>query len=196
MVDYFTALLNATCTIQRKGRAITGATNATPIVVTLAGHGYSNGNTTTVAGVLGNTAANGSWTLANITSDTFELVNSVGNGAYTEGGFVLPGKDAGGQPVFTWQDSATGVLCRLESRAVRGDFLEMVQDRKVVIENINMMFPPATDITEKDRITTVVVNDVALTGDIFSVLLVHGAYLGTEKHHIEAALDRNKGGAW
>lgn len=65
---------------------ITGATNATPIVITSVAHGQTDGDIITVSGVLGNTAANGTWTIANLTSDTFELVDSVGNGAYVSGG--------------------------------------------------------------------------------------------------------------
>lgn len=62
---------------------IDNATNATPIVVTTsAAHGLSNGQLVTIAGVSGNTAANGSWTIANVTATTFELVGSVGNGVY------------------------------------------------------------------------------------------------------------------
>jgi hypothetical protein len=65
---------------------ITGTTNATPIVVTSAAHGLSNNDVVGVAGVGGNTAANGIWSLTNITTNTFELAGSTGNGAYTGGG--------------------------------------------------------------------------------------------------------------
>lgn len=67
---------------------ITDATNATPIVVTCAGHGYSNGDWVVVTGVLGNLAANGTWQVANVTANTFELAGSVGDGNYTSGGTV------------------------------------------------------------------------------------------------------------
>lgn len=66
---------------------ITGATNASPIVITSAGHGLNNGDIVGIAGVGGNTAANGQiWIVANVATDTFELVGSTGNGAYTSGG--------------------------------------------------------------------------------------------------------------
>lgn len=68
--------------------SVTDASNATPIVITAAGHGRSNGQTVGVQGVTGNTAANGSWTVANVSGDTFELQGSVGNGAYAGGGLV------------------------------------------------------------------------------------------------------------
>ena len=65
---------------------ITGATNASPIVVTVANHGLTNGDQVTITEVLGNTAANGTWTIAASTADTFQLVGSTGNAAYTSGG--------------------------------------------------------------------------------------------------------------
>lgn len=69
-------------------KTITGATNATPIVITSTAHGYVNGYTAVVSGVLGNTAANGTWVVSAVTTNTFELTSSVGNGAYTSGGTV------------------------------------------------------------------------------------------------------------
>lgn len=66
--------------------AITGATNATPIVITQTAHGFVDGQTVYVTGVGGNTAANGSWVVNQLTADTYELNGSVGNGTYTSGG--------------------------------------------------------------------------------------------------------------
>ena len=68
---------------------ITAATNASPIVITVgAGHGLVNGESVEVGEVGGNTAANGIWTVANVTATTFELVGSTGNANYTSGGAV------------------------------------------------------------------------------------------------------------
>ena len=62
---------------------IAGASNASPIVITTFGaHGLANGDTVEVCGIVGNTAANGIWTVANVASTTFELSGSTGNGAY------------------------------------------------------------------------------------------------------------------
>lgn len=66
--------------------SITNATNASPIVVTSTSHGLANGDFVGIAGVGGNTAANNVWKVANVTTDTFELEYSTGNGAYTGGG--------------------------------------------------------------------------------------------------------------
>lgn len=65
---------------------ITGATNASPIVVTITAHGYETGDQATISGVLGNTAANGNWTITVINANTFSLNGSTGNGSYTSGG--------------------------------------------------------------------------------------------------------------
>lgn len=65
------------------GITISGATNATPIVVTLgAGHGLKNGDRIAIAGITGNTNANGEFTLASVTATTAVLLGSQGNGTY------------------------------------------------------------------------------------------------------------------
>lgn len=76
--------------------AVTAATNASPIRITAANHGLSNGDRVRVAGVEGNTAANGNWTVANANATQFDLTGSAGNGAYTGGGWVIacPPSDA------------------------------------------------------------------------------------------------------
>lgn len=71
------------------GVQITNATNASPIVITAAAHGRSNGERVMISGVGGNTAANGLFTVANATTNTFELQGSTGNGAYASGGAVI-----------------------------------------------------------------------------------------------------------
>ena len=70
----------------RNTGSITNATNASPIVVTSAAHGLTVGTKVTITGVGGNTAANGTFTLSAVTTDTFTLSGSTGNGAYTSGG--------------------------------------------------------------------------------------------------------------
>ena len=64
---------------------ISDATNATPIVITTnAAHGLPTGKSEeiVVSGVVGNTAANGTWTVTYISSTTFSLDGSIGSGAY------------------------------------------------------------------------------------------------------------------
>jgi prepilin-type N-terminal cleavage/methylation domain-containing protein len=66
--------------------AITNATFATPIVITSAAHGLMDGDRVDIAGVVGNTAANGIWTVQVVDLNRFQLQGSVGNSAYTSGG--------------------------------------------------------------------------------------------------------------
>ncbi len=75
-------------------KAITGATNASPIVITATAHGFANGDLVIIGGVGGNVAANGLWKIANQATNTFELqrpdgVNATGSGAYTSGGYAI-----------------------------------------------------------------------------------------------------------
>lgn len=65
---------------------VTGATNATPIVITTSNHGLNTGDSITVASVGGNTNANGTWVVTRVSSSTFSLDGSAGNSAYTSGG--------------------------------------------------------------------------------------------------------------
>ena len=62
----------------------------TPIVITSAGHGLENGDMVEIVGVVGNTAANGSFIVDNKATNTFEIVDlaggaTTGNGDYNEG---------------------------------------------------------------------------------------------------------------
>ena len=70
-------------------KTVTGATNASPIVLTVASHGYSTGDRVAVWGVLGNKGANGVRTITVLDANTFELDGSAGTGAYTSGGSVV-----------------------------------------------------------------------------------------------------------
>lgn len=66
--------------------AVTGATNASPIVITAASHGLETGNRVVISSVGGNTAANGTFTITKVNANSFSLDGSTGNGAYTSGG--------------------------------------------------------------------------------------------------------------
>lgn len=61
-------------------KAITGSTQATPVVVTATGHGFSNGDRINIADC-DVTALNGFWTIQNVAANTFELVGSTNPGA-------------------------------------------------------------------------------------------------------------------
>jgi hypothetical protein len=69
---------------------ISAATNASPIAITTsAAHGLATGLQVTIAGVVGNTAANGTWTITVTGATTFTLNTSTGNGVYASGGLVV-----------------------------------------------------------------------------------------------------------
>ena len=70
--------------------AITGASNASPIVISSAAHGLSTGDAISVSGVAGNTAANGVFTVTKVDDNSFSLNGTTGNAAYTSGGTWLP----------------------------------------------------------------------------------------------------------
>jgi hypothetical protein len=71
--------------------AVTGATNATPVVITTDTQDWENGDTILVAGIGGNTAANGYRIVKNVTATTAELTDLAGtdvagNGAFSGAG--------------------------------------------------------------------------------------------------------------
>lgn len=89
-------------------KAVTAASNATPIVVSATTHGFTNGDIVLVGAVGGNLAANGIWKIANVAASTMELTdpilgtNVVGSAAYTSGGYVVNlGPSASGD---NWDD--------------------------------------------------------------------------------------------
>lgn len=61
--------------------AIGSSTDASPIVITITGHGFSTGDKVTVYGHVTNVAANGSWNITKVNDDSFSLDNSSGSGA-------------------------------------------------------------------------------------------------------------------
>jgi hypothetical protein len=106
--------------------SITGATNVSPIEITSNGHGRITGDQVQIMGVLGNTAANGTWTVTLSPTDAnkFTLDGSTGNGAYTGGGtWELVPFGTGdkvsiaqlGKHLYVGTDSATRAMRRLNS---------------------------------------------------------------------------------
>jgi Domain of unknown function DUF11/MBG domain (YGX type)/Ubiquitin-activating enzyme E1 FCCH domain/Lactonase, 7-bladed beta-propeller len=65
---------------------ITGATNAQPIVIAASNHGFVTGQSVTISGVQGNTAANGTFVITVVDANHFRLNGSRGNANYTGGG--------------------------------------------------------------------------------------------------------------
>ena len=82
--------------ILESNKTITGITQANPGVVTSTAHGFSNGNTIVISGVVGMTQVNGKrFKVASVTANTFALqtidgtnVNTTSYTAYTSGGIA------------------------------------------------------------------------------------------------------------
>lgn len=64
-------------------KTITGATNANPISITCTAHGFATGDLVIIAGVTGNTNANGEYAITVVNANTFTLTGRTGSGAYT-----------------------------------------------------------------------------------------------------------------
>lgn len=91
-------------------KAITGITTATPPVVTSASHGFSNGDIIVQRGVAGMLNANGTFKVAGVTTNTYQLTtldgqNVVGTGTYTSGGCAI------NLTLADFYDDVDGALC-------------------------------------------------------------------------------------
>lgn len=80
------SLFGSAPTTKSGTKTITGATNASPIVITATAHGFADFDCINQTGVLGNTAANGLWCIRTIDANSYSLLGSTGNAAYTSGG--------------------------------------------------------------------------------------------------------------
>lgn len=105
-------------------KAISGATNATPIVVTATAHGFTTGDIVFIDGVAGNAAANGKWKITVVDANSFSLqrldgTNVVGSGAYTSGGYaVCLGPSAAGDNLDDFDGCRVGTDVTLTSPTV------------------------------------------------------------------------------
>lgn len=76
-------------TARASTKAITAITNANPAVVSSTAHGYANGNTVFLTGILGMTQLNNrAFTISGVTANTFNLTgeDSTPDGVYVSGG--------------------------------------------------------------------------------------------------------------
>ena len=125
-------------------KAITGATNATPIVVTATAHGFSNGDFVVVINVGGNLAANGLWKVANVAANTFELTdpitgtNVAGSAAYTSGGHAicLGAVSTVGKFYSDWDGMLSGTAQTLTSPTLVGGVLDAADPSFASIANL------------------------------------------------------------
>lgn len=74
-------------TVGAVGGAITGITNVTnPVIATTSAHGLIPGQQVTIAGVLGATGANGTWTVLAVSDATHYQITAAAPGVWTSGG--------------------------------------------------------------------------------------------------------------
>ena len=67
-------------------QAVTQVVNRSFVEITSDNHGLKNGDRVRISGVLGNTAANGDYTVQFVSENVFRLSGVVSNGTYTSGG--------------------------------------------------------------------------------------------------------------
>lgn len=94
-----------------KFRTITAATNASPSVLTSAAHGFSNGDRVSISGATGNTAINGRYQVASVTTNTFQLVNIVT-------GAAINGNGTFGGTCYAWNLTLNQFLSHIDSAAI------------------------------------------------------------------------------
>jgi hypothetical protein len=106
-------------------KAIVSSTNATPIVMTVTSHGFTNGDLVFIDGHTTNTCANGFWKIANQATNTFELTNpvtgtnAVGNGVGGATGYVVNyGPSASGDNWDDFDGALVGAKVNLASPTV------------------------------------------------------------------------------
>jgi len=69
---------------------VTNASNTANMVITSPRHGLQTGDEIRISGVLGNSAANGTFKVSVLSADTFSLIGKTGDGAYQGGGNWTP----------------------------------------------------------------------------------------------------------
>ena len=113
---------------------ISGATNATPIVIqTATAHNLQTGETVGINSVIGNTAANGSWVVTVVDSTHFSLNGSAGNGAWSSGGNVISpvGQNFWGSVKVTLTDTSGNTCVLYDPTAANGNPIILAQTSAV-----------------------------------------------------------------
>jgi len=113
LTELFVMINNASNVLTQRtdiSDTVTGATNATPIVITTSSaNGLVSGDEVVVSGVTGNTGANGTWLIIAVSASSFSVVGSVGNGVYAGGGAIFSPQQLG-VPVLLGFDNDTNTI--------------------------------------------------------------------------------------
>jgi len=120
--------------------AITGATQANPVVITATGHGLNNGNKIVISGVVGMTELNtNTYYVQGATANTFTLSSSTDPAvttdvdgsaftAYTSGGTITPKTPTTGQTGFLFEVDSTSSLLASATSIKIGSNLQFAGD--------------------------------------------------------------------
>ncbi len=116
---------------------ITNATNANPVVITTStSHKLLTGDSVTISGVTGNTAANGTFKVTVTDKNTFSLDDAAGNGTYKSGGaFVTRASDLALREANTGGDVLRIINQPFTGYAKSGDYSRLVIPTELVIHN-------------------------------------------------------------
>jgi hypothetical protein len=158
--------------------AVTNATNASPIVVTLSPNGtfpFNIGDKVVCQSVLGNTAANGGFTVSAIDATNWKvtLSGSTGSGAYVSGGTLakqiqgLVPDSEGGLVAFVIAGTGRGTQVKIASNT---------QTRYYISGN----WPVAPDST-----TRIIVLSGSYTTDIFSPNINNSLLAASAQHDVD-----------
>jgi hypothetical protein len=102
--------------------AITGASNASPIVITSPNHGLQTGERVVIRDVQGNTAANGTWVVTRLDANRFSLNGSDGtlSGVYEGGGTWIRSVGFAGDVITNISANFVGLNGRVSTLAYGG----------------------------------------------------------------------------
>ena len=94
-----------------KFKTITAATNASPTVLTVSATPPANGDRVTISGAIGNTAINGRFEVANLSGNTFQLINIISRAAINGNG-VFSGT------CYMWNLTTNQFLSHIDAAAI------------------------------------------------------------------------------
>ena len=159
-----TGLIAATLTI-------TGATNASPIVITTAmPHQLLPNAAVYITGVTGNTAANDFWSATPIDATHFALQGSAANGNYISGGTVQTALIGGKILLGRWWVQQNQVRPRIVAIPVEAPILP--RDQYAMVNSVGttpaQTTPPADGLSDPQR-AALIAPAVAVTHNVFEI---------------------------
>jgi len=120
-------VVEASGTANGNVKAIESSTNASPIVVTITSHGFSNSDVIHI-NEHDNLGALGVHTIANVTANTFELSGTTGTSVGTATGFA--GKEVA---LATVTNSGSMILSADLNALINGEEVELIVKTKVLV---------------------------------------------------------------